>query len=100
VDGYALSLTSGIVGRNSMAHWTLYEVYSPHRADNCNDSKKTPTVEKRERKQLQGINHTDSSTFSKNSTNTTFDGGNGHCITNIINEVQGINVISNHIKRQ
>jgi len=34
----------------------------------------TPTVEKK--KKLQGSNHTDSSTFSENSTNTTFDGGN------------------------
>jgi len=52
------------------------------------------------RKKSQGINHTDSNTLSENSTNITFDGGNGHCITNIINEAQGINVISNHIKRQ
>jgi len=58
---------------------------------------RTPTVEKKERK-LQGSNHTDSNTFSENSTNTTFDGDNEHCITNIINEVQGINVISNHKK--
>jgi len=57
---------------------------------------RTPTVEKKS----QGINHTDSNTLSENSKNITFDGGNGHCITNIINEVQGINVISNHIKRQ
>jgi len=59
---------------------------------------RTPTVEKKEEKNLQGINHTDSNTFSENSTNTTYDGANGHCITNIINEVQGINVISNHTK--
>lgn len=37
---------------------------------------------------LQGINHADFNTFSENSTNTTLDSGNGHCITNIINEGQ------------
>jgi len=59
---------------------------------------RTPTVEKKIKS--QGINHTDSNTLSENSTKITFDGGNGHCITNITNEVQGINVISNRIKRQ
>jgi len=53
---------------------------------------RTQTVEKKKKKKFEGINHTDSNTFSENSTNTTFDGGNGHCITNIIKEVglQGI----------